>query len=71
MGVLGLSHDAHIGKILKLEDEARNIETKAYQSTVHVSLYLFSKLLAYYFTRSGALDSYLVSSSTILCKVAS
>ncbi len=35
MGVLSLSHDAHIGKILKLEDEARNLETKEYQNTVH------------------------------------
>lgn len=34
LGVVGLSHDAHIGRILKLEDQARNNETKRYQNTV-------------------------------------
>lgn len=35
LGVVGLSHDTHIGRILKLEDQARNNETKRYQNTVH------------------------------------
>ena len=30
MGVLGLSHDMHIGRLLKMEDQARNQETKTY-----------------------------------------
>ena len=34
LGVVGLSHDVHIGRILKLEDQARNGETKRYQNTV-------------------------------------
>ena len=34
MGVLSLSHDVHIGRILKLEDQARNNETKSYAETV-------------------------------------
>ncbi len=34
MGVLSLSHDAHIGRILKAEDQARNVETRAYAETV-------------------------------------
>lgn len=31
MGVLSASHDMHIGRILKREDEARGIETKRFQ----------------------------------------
>eukprot|EP00607_Mallomonas_marina_P003557 CAMPEP_0182439152 /NCGR_PEP_ID=MMETSP1167-20130531/86261_1 /TAXON_ID=2988 /ORGANISM="Mallomonas Sp, Strain CCMP3275" /LENGTH=314 /DNA_ID=CAMNT_0024632785 /DNA_START=790 /DNA_END=1734 /DNA_ORIENTATION=- len=34
MGTLSGSHDMHIGKILKREDEARMIETKRYQDCV-------------------------------------
>jgi hypothetical protein len=34
LGVVGLSHDVHIGRILKMEDSARNGETKRYQNTV-------------------------------------
>ena len=34
MGVLGASHDMHIGRILKREDEARGIETKRFQETM-------------------------------------
>jgi len=39
MGLVGASHDAHIGKIMKREDEARNLESRRYQETVsgHVS----------------------------------
>jgi len=34
MGVLGLSHDMHIGRILKQEDEARSGAIKAYTQDV-------------------------------------
>ena len=39
MGLVGASHDAHIGKIMKREDEARVLETRRYQETIsgHVS----------------------------------
>jgi len=35
MGVAGASHDMHLSRILKREDEARNAETKRYQEAVH------------------------------------
>jgi predicted RecB family endonuclease len=35
MGVAGSSHDMHLSRILKREDEARNAETKRYQEAVH------------------------------------
>ena len=35
MGIVGSSHDMHLSRILKREDEARNAETKRYQETVH------------------------------------
>lgn len=34
MGVLSASHDMHIGRILKREDEARGVETKRFQETM-------------------------------------
>ncbi len=34
MGVLGISHDMHIGRLLKLEDQARNTETHAYVNLI-------------------------------------
>jgi hypothetical protein len=34
MGVLSASHDMHIGRILKREDEARGTETKRFQETM-------------------------------------
>jgi len=34
MGVLSASHDMHIGRILKREDEARGAETKRFQETM-------------------------------------
>jgi len=35
MGIAGSSHDMHLSRILKREDEARNAENKRYQETVH------------------------------------
>jgi len=35
MGVVGSSHDMHLSRILKREDEARNAENKRYQESVH------------------------------------
>ena len=35
MGIVSASHDMHIGRILKKEDDARNTETKRYQELVH------------------------------------
>jgi hypothetical protein len=37
MGIVSLSHDMHIGKILKHEDEARNSEIKRFTHDVQVS----------------------------------
>jgi hypothetical protein len=34
MGVLSASHDMHIGRILKREDEARGVETRRFQETM-------------------------------------
>jgi hypothetical protein len=34
MGVVNLSHDVHIGRILKAEDQARNIEMSRYTTCV-------------------------------------
>jgi len=35
MGILGASHDMHVTRILKREDEARNTETKRYAERIH------------------------------------
>lgn len=35
MGIVGSSHDMHLSRILKREDEARNTETKRFQECVH------------------------------------
>jgi hypothetical protein len=39
MGLVNASHDAHVGKIMKREDDARNLETKRYQDMIagHIS----------------------------------
>lgn len=37
MGIIGSSHDLHIGRILKRDDDARNTESKRYQELINSS----------------------------------